>query len=152
MARPSEGETAGLRRASEDQRPIPQVSARRGLKLAAAIAGIGIVGYAAIRVLAVDDQPKFGRLDGSTLAIFNADGKELWRKTFPEGFSSDWYYGMDLATHIWFGDLEGTEEDMIHDGEERGVGTDARRQRQERGQCEDLVPPEDAQRETEVVH
>jgi len=60
VAKPREGETAGSRRASEDQRPIPQVSARRSLKLAAAIAGIGIVGYAAIRVLAVHDQPKFG--------------------------------------------------------------------------------------------
>ena len=29
VAKPREGETAGLRRASEDQRPIPQVSARR---------------------------------------------------------------------------------------------------------------------------
>jgi hypothetical protein len=107
VAKPREGETAGLRHASEDQQPIPYVSARRGLKLAAAIAAIGIVGYVSIRVLAVHDQPTFGRLDGSTLMILNAEGKELWRKTFPEGFSADWYYGMDLATHIWFGDLEG---------------------------------------------
>jgi hypothetical protein len=113
VAKPREGETAGLRRASEDQRPIPQVRARRGLKLAAAIAGIGIVGYAAIRVLAVHDQPKFGRLDGSTLTIMNAEGKELWRKAFPEGFSADWYYGVDLATHIWFGDLEGKSHTSV---------------------------------------
>src|SRR5258708_38548211 len=36
-------ETAELRRASEDKRLIPHMSARRGLKLAAAIAAIGIV-------------------------------------------------------------------------------------------------------------
>jgi hypothetical protein len=107
VAKPREGETVELRPTSKDQRSTPRVSAPRNLKLVAAIAGIGIVGYAAIRVLAVHDQPKFGRLDGSTLMILNAEGKELWRKTFPEGFSADWYYGMDLATHIWFGDLEG---------------------------------------------
>ena len=107
VAKPRERETAGLQGASEDQRPIPQVSARRGLKLVAAIAAVGIVGYTAIRALAGHDRPKFGRLDGSTLTIMNAEGKELWRKTFPDGFSTDWYYGMDPATHIWFGDLEG---------------------------------------------
>ncbi len=107
VAKPREGETAGLRPASEDRRPIRQVGARRGLKLAASIAAIGIVGYVAIRVLAAHDQPKSGRLDGSTLTIVNAEGKELWRKAFPDGFSTDWYHGMNLATHIWFGDLEG---------------------------------------------
>ncbi len=107
VAKPRERETTGLRHASEDQRATPRVSARGGLKLAAAIATLGIVSYIAIRTLIVHDVPKFGRLDGSTLAIFNAEGKELWRKTFPDGFSTDWYYGMDLTTRIWFGDLEG---------------------------------------------
>src|SRR5713101_9340479 len=86
VAKPREGETAGLRRASEDQRPIPQVSARRGLKLVAAIAAISIVGYASMRMLTAHDQPRSGRLEGSTLTIMNAEGKELWRKSFPEGF------------------------------------------------------------------
>jgi len=107
VAKPREGETAGSRRASEGQRPIPQVSTRRGLKLTAAMAAIGIVGYVSIRMLTRHDQPRSGRLDGSTLVIMNAEGKELWRKAFPEGFSADWWYGMDLATHIWFGDLGG---------------------------------------------
>jgi hypothetical protein len=107
VAKPREGETAGLQRASEVQRPIPQVSARRGLKLATAIVAIGIVGFASIRMLTVHDEPKLGRLDGSTLTIMNAEGKELWRKVFPEGFSANWYHGMDLTTRIWFGDLEG---------------------------------------------
>jgi len=113
VAKPREGETAGLRRASEDQRLIPRVSARRGLKLAAAIAAIGIVAYVTIRVLAVHGQPKFGRLDGSTLTILNAEGKELWRKTFPEGFGPDWYYAPGLATRIWFGDLEGKDQTSV---------------------------------------
>ncbi len=107
VAKPREGETAGLRRASEDQRPIPQVSARRGLKLVAAIAAIGIVGYASMRMLTAHDQPRSGRLEGSALTIMNAEGKELWRKSFPEGFASDWYYERGIATRIWFGDLEG---------------------------------------------
>ena len=68
-AKPREGESAGSGRANEDQRPIPQVRTRRGLKLAAAIAAIGIVGYVAIRMLTANDQPKFGRLDGLTLTI-----------------------------------------------------------------------------------
>jgi hypothetical protein len=35
--------------------------------------------------------------------------KELWSKSFPDGFSPDWYmgYGQDFAKHIRFGDLEG---------------------------------------------
>lgn len=70
-------------------------------------AALGILAHISYRLLAVPAQPKFGRLDGSTLAIFSAEGKELWRKAFPDGFSSDWYHGMNLGTHIWFGDLEG---------------------------------------------
>ena len=108
-------ETAGLQRASEDQRSIPQVNARRGLMLAAAIAAIGIAVYVSIRMLTTHDQPRSGRLDGSTLVILNAEGRELWRKAFPEGLrkvfpeglSGDWYYGQGLTTRIWFADLEG---------------------------------------------
>ena len=106
VAMPREAET-GLQLASEDQRPLRRARTHKGLKLAAAIAAIGIVGYVTIRALAVHDQPKFGRLDGSTLVILNAEGKELWRKAFADGFPTDWYYGMDLTTHTWFGDLEG---------------------------------------------
>ncbi len=114
VAKPREGETADLRPSSEDQRPTPRVSARRSLKLAAAIAAIGIVVYVSIRVLAVHDRPKFGRLDGSTLTILNAEGKELWRKTFPEGFGPDSYYAQGIATRIWFGDLEGKDTRLVH--------------------------------------
>jgi hypothetical protein len=122
VASPRGEEPAGSRRANEVQRPFPQVSARRGLKLAGAIAAIGIVGYVSLRFLTADDRPRSGRLDGSTLTILNAEGKELWKKTFPDGFSTDWYYeqgigtgngfstawyGKGGGTRIWFGDLEG---------------------------------------------
>jgi hypothetical protein len=107
VAKPREGETAGSQRASEDQRTIPRVSIRKGLTLAVAIAVIGIASYLSIEILTVREQPKFGRLDGSALAIFNKDGKELWRKVFPDGFGPDWYWAQGLASHMWVGDLEG---------------------------------------------
>ncbi len=106
-AKPREEESAGSRIANEDQRPIPQVGVRRGLKLAAAIAAIGIVGYVSIRMLTADNRPQSGRLDATTLTIMNAEGKELWKKTFPEGFTADWYFAKGLGSRLWFGDLEG---------------------------------------------
>jgi len=105
-AEPRAGGTAGSRRASGNQWPIPQVSARWSLALAAAVAVIGIAGSISFRMLMADDRPQSGRLDASTLTIVNAEGKELWRKVFPEGFL-DWYYARGLADRIWFGDLEG---------------------------------------------
>lgn len=84
---------------------------RRNLKAISAIAAlcmaVGVMSYFSIRALGAHEQPKFGRMDGSTLEIFNAEGKELWRKAFPDGFSTDSYYAQGLATRIWFGDLEG---------------------------------------------
>jgi len=75
------------------------------LAIAVVIAGI------AIRFLAMPDQPRLGRLDGSALVIMNGDGKELWRKVFSEGFGPDWLYNEKVSwvggTHVWFADLEG---------------------------------------------
>ena len=105
VAIPREEENTGLRGASEDLRTTPQARARRGLAMAAVIAVIGIVSYISIRMLTAHDQPKFGRLDGSTLRIMDGEGKQLWSKTFPEGFGPDWYYAHGPIT--WFGDLEG---------------------------------------------
>jgi hypothetical protein len=106
-AKPRAEEAARSRLASEDQRPVPQVSARKGLKLAATIAAIGIAGYISMRMLAANDQPKFGRLDGSVLRIMDGEGKELWSKSFPEGFGPDWYYNDTVyGPRIWFADLE----------------------------------------------
>jgi hypothetical protein len=106
-AQPREGETTGSQRTSAGQRPIPRVRVRRGLTLAVAMAAIGIVGYVSIRMLTAHDQPRSGRLDSSTLVIMNAEGKELWRKIFPEGVGPDWYWAQGLANRIWVGDLEG---------------------------------------------
>jgi hypothetical protein len=112
-AGPKDGAAAG------DPAPKPQVSPSRGLKvialIAALCAALGVAAYISIRVLAMPNQPKFGRLDGSTLVILDAEGKELWRKVFPdglrkafpEGISGDWYYGQAPSTRIWFADLEG---------------------------------------------
>jgi hypothetical protein len=82
---------------------------RRGQRtvgvIGAVCAALAIVAYVSIRVLTVHDQPKFGRLDGSTLRIMDGEGKELWSKAFPEGFGPDWYYAHGPI--IWFGDLKG---------------------------------------------
>jgi hypothetical protein len=108
VAKPREEGTAGLQRATEDQRPIPPVSTGRVLKVAAAIAALGIVGYVSIRMLTAYDQPRSGRLDGSTLTIMNADGKKIWRKVFPDGLAPDWYHDVkDFGPQIWLADLEG---------------------------------------------
>lgn len=66
------------------------------------------VAYFSIRTLVVPQRPQFGRLDGAVLRIMDANGKELWSKSFPEGFGPDWYYAQGLASRIWFGDLDGT--------------------------------------------
>jgi hypothetical protein len=107
VATPRAEESAGLRGEREDERHIPKVGVGRGVKVAAAIAVIGIVGYFSIRMLTADNRPRSGRLDGSTLRIMNAEGKELWSKVFPGGFTTDWYFGKGIETHMWFGDLEG---------------------------------------------
>ena len=84
---------------------------RKGLKRIALLAtlsvALGVSAYLFVRVWMVHDPPKLARLDGSTLVIMNADGKELWRKVFPDGFSADNYYEKGIGTRIWFGDLEG---------------------------------------------
>jgi hypothetical protein len=91
--------------------PRSREKPRRGLKIVGGIAAVGaalaIMAYVSIRVLTVHDQPKFGRLDGSTLRVMDGEGKELWSKVFPDGFSTDWYYEKGSGTRIWFGDLEG---------------------------------------------
>lgn len=95
----------------EDRPPIPLVNSSRVLKITAATAAIAalcIVAYISVRMLAGDGRPQSGRLDGSLLTIMNADGKALWSKSFPEGFSPDWYYQQGIATRIWFGDLDGS--------------------------------------------
>ncbi len=94
-------------RGAGDLPPAPSAVLNKGLVLAAAMAAVSVVAFISIRLLTVHVQPRSGRLDGASLVITDADGKELWRKAFPEGFSPDWYYEQGIATRIWFGDLEG---------------------------------------------
>jgi hypothetical protein len=91
----------------EDLPALPSARSRRGLMLAVAIGGLCIVAYVSVRMLEGDRRPQSARLDGSLLTIMNAEGKPLWSKSFPEGFSADWYYQQGIATRIWFGDLDG---------------------------------------------
>jgi len=106
-AKPRDEETNGSPRANQDQRPIPRVRARKGLMIAAAMAAVCIGAFISVRMLTAHGQPKFGRLDGAVLRITDADGKELWSKSFPDGFATDWYYEKGAGTRIWFADLEG---------------------------------------------
>jgi hypothetical protein len=113
--------TAQLRRDSEqaaaedrsiDSHPDgPRGKSRRGLKRVAGIAvmitALGVAAFSSFRFLRMPDQPRLARLDGSSLIIMDAEGKEIWRKVFPEGFGPDWYYAQWQPTRIWFGDLEG---------------------------------------------
>jgi hypothetical protein len=111
VAKPREGENGGPQTVSEDQQPVPQTNHHRRLRRIAGIAVAGItlaiVAYVSVRALAARDQPKFGRLDGSALVVMNAEGKELWRKVFPDGFGPDWYNAHAFPALLWFGDLEG---------------------------------------------
>ena len=83
---------------------------RRRLAVPAIVATmvlVGIVAFVVIRMRAVDKRPQSARLEGSTLIVTNAQGEELWRMSFPDGFQRD-YYAEGLAPRMWFGDLTGT--------------------------------------------
>jgi len=112
VAKPRNGTEIGATDdgAAENDKSRGRTNVRRRLKTIAAgvaLGVLGIVAYVSFRVLAVHDEPKFGRLDDSALAIFDKDGKELWRKVFPDGFGPDWYSAQGLPAPVWFGDLEG---------------------------------------------
>ena len=91
--------------------PAPQADVRGGSKRISLIVGlcaaVAIAAYVAVHFLAVHNPPRYGRLDGSVLRIMDSEGKELWSKTFPDGFGPDWYYAQGIGSRIWFGDLEG---------------------------------------------
>jgi hypothetical protein len=112
VAKPRNGPEIGATDdgAAEKDKPRGRTNVRRRLKTIAASVALGVLGivaYVSFRVLAVHNEPKFGRLEGSALAIFDKDGKELWRKVFPDGFGPDWYSAAGLPAPVWFGDLEG---------------------------------------------
>jgi len=52
-------------------------------------------------------QPQSARLDGTVLRVMDARGKQLWSKSFPQGFRTDSYYKKDSGPPVWFADLEG---------------------------------------------
>jgi hypothetical protein len=96
--------------------PIRSGSHPRGLAIAGTIGLLAFVTLISIKMLTADRRPQSGRIDNSDLVIMNAEGKELWRKTFPGGLWSEYYqnglathlyYQDGLATHLWFGDLDG---------------------------------------------
>jgi len=98
---------ANARGGFEDRPPTPTASkARSGAGVLAVVAVLAILAVVSFRLLAADNQPHAGRLDGSTLTIVNAEGKTLWSKSFSDGFSRQ-YYEQGIGSHIWFGDLEG---------------------------------------------
>jgi len=97
-------------RVSEGEQPSPtkaigQRKLSRILPITAVLV-LGILAYGTIQMRKGDTRPQSARLDGSTLRILNAEGKELWSKTFPEGIRSDSYYE-NLHGLVWIADLEG---------------------------------------------
>jgi hypothetical protein len=107
FAKPRGEESAEAPRETGDLPAARQVNSHRVLAIVGALAALGIAGYVAIHMRAMPDQPHSGRLEGSALVIVNAEGKELWRKTFTGGFGPESYYPRDLGSRLWFEDLEG---------------------------------------------
>jgi hypothetical protein len=98
---------AATPRGGEDGSPISSSAFRKSLMIAAVVAAIGVTASVSIQFLTAHGQPHSARLDGASLVIMDAEGKELWRKVFPEGFGPDWFYSQGVRTRIGFGDLEG---------------------------------------------
>ena len=103
-------EAAGMAGAGLDTPSAQNASVRKGRMIVGAIvlaSTLVVVVSMTLRMFMVPDQPRLGRLDGTSLVIMNAEGKELWRKSFSEGFGPDSYYGKENGPRIWFADLEG---------------------------------------------
>jgi hypothetical protein len=103
------------REAAEEHPPVPPKHAanRRGLAAWLSVAAVALAvalvgaGYFGFRQFGRNGEPKSARIEGTSLVILNAEGKEQWRKSFPEGFGPESYYEHGLASRIWFVDLEG---------------------------------------------
>ena len=81
--------------------------------MAAVVVVLAVAAWVWVRVIGAHANPQFGRLEGSVLRIMDAGGKELWSKSFPDGFGPDWYYEKGLESRIWFADLEGTGHNSV---------------------------------------
>jgi hypothetical protein len=94
-------------RSPEKQNLHPRANPRWLLKILAPVAAILLMALLSIRILAGQhDQPRSGRISGEVFTAVNAEGKELWSKSFPDGFQPE-YYEHGVARRMWFGDLEG---------------------------------------------
>ncbi len=91
---------------AEGSSPTRRISPIGILKFLVPAIILGVLIYLLIPSLAKHDQPQSARVDGPVLRIMNADGKELWSKSFRDGLWSE-YYDQGIATRIWFGDLDG---------------------------------------------
>ena len=103
-------EAAGLAGTDRDKPIPPKAPARKSLFVGGVIVAaisLSVVVTMALRTFIIPDQPRLGRLVGTSLVIMNEEGKELWRKNFSEGFGPDSYYGKENGPRIWFADLEG---------------------------------------------
>lgn len=102
LARPRNG------RVKEEHSPVPIATGRRILPwIAVVMVTLAAAGYAGYTQLRRRGEPTSARMEGSSLVIVNAEGKELWRKNFPQGFGPESYYEHGVASRIWFADLEG---------------------------------------------
>jgi hypothetical protein len=94
---------------AEEHPPAPAASKRPRILAwtGVAVAVLASAAYWGLRLPAGRSEPKSARMEGSALVILNAEGKELWRKSFPDGFGPDSYYTQGLTSRLWFADLEG---------------------------------------------
>jgi hypothetical protein len=108
-------QTRNGREAAEENPPAPaKRKANRPGRVAwlsvAAVLLVGALvgaGYFGFREIGRQGEPRSARIEGTSLVILNAEGKEKWRKSFPEGFGPESYYEHGLAQRIWFADLDG---------------------------------------------
>ncbi|MGC2816636.1 MAG: hypothetical protein WA207_14650 [Candidatus Acidiferrum sp.] len=93
-------------KAQEESPPTLHGSYLRFLKFLVPAAVLGVLVYLFVPLLVKHDQPQSARVDGPVLRILNADGKVIWSKSFQDGLWPE-YYDQEMATRIWFGDLNG---------------------------------------------
>ncbi len=102
MPREGGGDNVALRQAQLR----PMISSR-SFKILAPVAALSLMALISIRIFAgLHDQPRSGRISGEVFTVVNAEGKELWSKSFSGGFQPE-YYEHGVARRMWFGDLEG---------------------------------------------
>ncbi|MGB8261688.1 MAG: hypothetical protein WCE75_15100 [Terracidiphilus sp.] len=84
----------------------PSSVSPRGLRIAVAVVAASLMVISLAIYLAMDRRPYAVTLGERALIVSNAEGQELWRKEFPEGFWDE-YYKAPMAERSWIGDLNG---------------------------------------------